>query len=385
MVPEINGDTQDGFTAYKITLKKCLEHNQTFNYHLHYSNSGILEYYNSTDPYGHSTYDELFKYINGTLKIEDIWLKEIETPQATIDRQVLNVVCDGKPITTEQWTPAVCYEKDGAIVDEMFNFAVFRPTQADIAAGKYTTKESWDALVAQMFESLDALERAVAPLKQLEGKERHSVGVLFPLFNPQNTATACYDNWGEIDGERMDPNDPLHRRRMVIYMIDACLAVRERGYKNLHFNGFCWMDESIDVSQMDWYVRTVDKMIDARGYCMTVPAFKAPGHEKVYRAGFGFVPMQVEGETEEELLAAVRYNKSISTGVVATLASLEDKAAVDHFRRTLKCCLTAEMGNHLHLYEFGNGPAAVAAADRALYDELYAYLRHTLTVDDIVI
>ena len=382
MVPEINGDTTDGFTAYKITLKKCLEHNQTFNYHLHYSNSGILEYYNSEDPYGHSTYDELYKYIHGELKIEDIWLKEIETPQATIDRQVLRVVCDDKALTKDEWRSSVGYVKDGKITDVMFDFVVIQPPMEEVTDGKYATKTSWETLVKRYFDNLDALEPAVCSVKQLPEKEKHQVGVLFGLINPLSE----YVDWGEIDGERMDPNDPIHRRRMVKYLIDACLStMREKQYKNVRFNGFCWLDDSIDVTQLDWYVRTVDHMIDARGYCMTVPGHKAPGHEKVYRAGFGFVPMQVKGETEEELLESVRYNKSISTGVVARLASPDDAAAVKHFRLTLKSCLKAEMGDHLHLYAVGNGPRTVAAIDTALYDELYAYIKHRLTADDMII
>ena len=387
MVPECNGTTTDGVTAYKITLKKCLEHNQTDNYHMHYWQKNILDFYDSEEEYCHSAYDDLFKYIHGELKIDDIWMKELENPQGTIDRQAIACTVDGAAMTAEDWLPAVGYVKDGTITDAMYKMVVMQPDLNGVKDGKYNTKAAWDALVAQTFEKLDALDAAVEQVKQALNLENLGIGVVFGVINPTD-----YDNWGEIDGEAMNTGDPLHCRRMVKYQLDAYRnALSARGYKNVVFNGFRWMDDYIDESKLDWYVPTTDQIIDTRGFSMMVPAYKAPGHLKAYRAGFGMVPMYLNGKTEDELLECVKYNRDKDFGVVVELASL-DKGDVDRFKWTLKSCITVGSEKGLHLYEFGNGPRtlceAAHAADayaRSAYDELYAYLKHELAAEDMII
>ena len=387
IVPEVNGDTTDGFTAYKLTLKKCVEHNNADNYHLHYYHAGILQYYNSEDPYGHSTYDELYAYIHGNLKVEDIWLKEIENPQGTIDRQAIQRCCNGTALTAEEWLPAVGYVKDGKIVDTMYTMAVVQPRKDDVCNGKYTTKASWDALVEDVFANLDTLEAAIEQVKQALNLEKHPIGVVFGVINPKN-----YDNWGAIDGETMDTNNPIHRRRMIKYQLDAYrAALVAREYKNIEFNGFRWMDDYIDLDELDWYVPTTDQIIDTRGFSMLSLAHKAPGHKMVYRAGFGMVPMQVVGNTEEELNESLRFNKVNDYGAEIRVASL-DKADVDLFKKTLKGCIDNGMEKGLHLYLFEKGPRTLReAADatdayvRSAYDELHAYVKHELLAEDILI
>ena len=238
-------------TAYKTTIKKCIEYGFTDQFHLHYHNGALLGCIASEDEYIHSAYDDLYAYIHGKQDPDKLWIKQPK-PQRTIDRQIFKGVLT-KPLTASDWLPMVGYIKDGAVADTMFSMTTIEPPLEAVQRGEYRTKAQWDAWVDTTFAALDALEQAAEKTAQALQKEKCPVGVLFSLFNTRDGA------WGELDGETMNTADLEHRRRMVIYLIKRYRdTLAARGYRHIGFNGFYWTEPLIRKEEIDWYVRVAD-------------------------------------------------------------------------------------------------------------------------------
>ena len=290
----------------------------------------------------------------------------------------------------------------------MYERVTIQPSPVHIYHGSFDTKAKWDAWIhEQTFcpgKGLDALEEAVEQVKQALGLEKHGIGVFFTLPPPYNPADNphYYDNWGELNGVKMDANNPDHRFEMVKYMIDSYLeALKARNYKNVGFNGFYWFDEFVRADDIEWYVRVTDYIRTKFCFSLISPYYRASGYDLAYRAGFELVSMQsnyfpngtvgiLNCGTEDRLTENAKYVKSNGMGIEMEMDDPSKKDGVTGFKKTMKVCLENGNNEGLCVHYFGNGPLTMIQAAysedeylRSFYDELHGFLKNTLKVEDI--
>ena len=374
---EMSCPVESCVTAYKTTIKKCIEYGYTDRFHLTYFNGSLLGCYESGDEYIHSVYDDLFLYIHGKQDPEKLWIKQPQ-PQRTIDRQILRGFVE-ESMTAADWLPSVAYIKDGMIADTLFPLVSIEPPIAAVQNGELNTKAQWDAWLDTAFSAMDALEEAARQTAAALGKERCPVGLLFTLFNTRE------GEWGELDGERMNTTDLDHRRRMVLYLIDAYLSrAAERGYTNIGFNGFFWAEPLIRETELDWYVGVTDYICTTFGFSSAAPAYRAEGHTACYRGGFGLNTMRVDGKTAHELQESIDYIKQNSLGMELGLDDPSNEDDREAYRTALSLCVKQAVHDGLNRHRFAHGAVTVgqlAKEQAPLYDQLHAYIKHELKAD----
>lgn len=355
--PEICSSGQEHITGYKETLKRGAQYGIMQTYNLHYWQKPMMEACYSDDPYIRSCYDDLYKYIHCKLNPDEVWIKPVETPQHTMDVQLLHMHGD-LPTTAEEWLPIIAHRKDGVIDDTMMTRLCLSPDPQALYSVEFSTKAGWDAWTDRVFKSLDALNEAVGQVKEALNDSERTVDVMFALpscYNPDSDPH-FYDNWG--DG--LNPNDPDDRFEMVKHLIDTYpTRLRSGQYPHLKFFGYRWIEPFVRAEQNDWYLRTTDYI--RTKFCFSLIEPDDGRENGCYRAGFEYVVLRFD-ETNAENAVSAKFR---GMGVQRHLSSVADLDAA------IASATAAETTNELQTYWFADGKLPAEGSD--LYEALHTY------------
>ena len=319
---------------------------------------------------------------------------------------VLKGYCAGKVYTVNEWLPVLGYIKDGKIVDTMYTATTIMPSPNTVYWGGMNTKAEWDSWRQHSYKNIDTLNEAAVAVQTALGLKEHKVKVFLTLANPNNdhiVNDGYYDNWGSLDGVKMDVTNNEHRLTMIKYMVDSYIAeFNAKNYSNVELAGFYWFDESLDTDDWLWYMRMNYYIDSVNKLSLISPFYKATGWDKCKTYGFDLTSMQSNyfpngtvGDLNCGTVNRLAANADIVKngkigGIEMEMDSSAKKDGITGWKLTMKTGVETGIVNGFHVHYLGGGPRSVYdismsgdAYFRSAYDELYQYMHNSLTVDEI--
>ena len=317
--------------------------------------------------------------------------------------------------TVEELIPYVAYvDKNGEIVDTMFDSFTFVPIHSDYPSGGRLTltngkpgaiMSDWLMYLDNTFKdgvNTDALDEAVGQVFSKLGKSG-KMKVFFTIPYP----AAQSKPFGDIDGDGKDEYSRTLEERVAITKWFADLTIErfnERNYQNLEFAGFYWYREEVNQSNSDHEVELVKETSDyihSKGMSFLFdPFYLSLGFDEYKEFGFDCAFMQpnycfndyfTELSLKEFAKTATRFGTGCEIEVVEPyklMNSLDVEGA--KFQRYLYYGAKYGYMNTAHSYYQGAGPGTfytMAKSSntymRSLYDDLYKFIKGTYEYKDI--
>ena len=318
---------------------------------------------------------------------------------------ILKGYCFDKVYRTAEWMPVVGYMKDGEVLDTLYDATTIMPSPSHVYWGWFNHKWLWDDWVAHTLKNLETLNRAARNVQEALELKEYKIRVFPTLVNPINAADNphYYDDWGSLDGVKMDVNNDEHRFVMLKYLIDKYIReIAAQQFTNIELVGFYWFDEFVSEEQLEWYNRVTD-YVRSKGLITMISTFyKAPGWTLCDEAGFDLHSMQpnyyptgtvgsMNIGTERRLGATMNLinNRRIG-GIETELGYHTEKDSITGLKMTLKLGVETGIVNGYHVHYFGGGPSSpyemsrsTDAYFRSCYDELYKYMHNKLQPRDV--
>ncbi|MBP3387467.1 MAG: DUF4855 domain-containing protein [Clostridia bacterium] len=317
--------------------------------------------------------------------------------------------------TVEELIPYVAYiDKNGEIVDTMFDSFTFVPIHSDYPSGGRLTltngkpgaiMSDWLMYLDNTFKdevNTDALDEAVGQVFSKLGKSG-KLKVFFTIPYP----AAQSKPFGDIDGDGVDEYSRTLDERVAITKWFADLTIErfnERNYENLEFAGFYWYREEVNQSNSDHEVELVKATSDyihSKGMSFLFdPFYLSLGFDEYKSYGFDCAFMQpnycfydyfTELSLKEFAKTATRFGTGCEIEVVEPyklLSSPETEGL--KFQKYLYYGAKYGYMNTAHSYYQGAGPGtfytmakSTNAYLRSLYDDLYKFIKGAYEYKDL--
>lgn len=292
-------------------------------------------------------------------------------------------------------------DPEGEVKDTMFDGFLFLPSTAALPSGGRpyadSVKSDWDRLLDQVFledYNLDALDKAVAEIKETLNMPDYKVKVYYTLLYPSMSRTAFGDVDG--DGKSEDFSKLADRIKATKWYIEEFLKRYEAaGFENLELHGFYWFHETINNDEEDELtVPAVSKLVHDKGYqFFWIPYFSARGYYEWTSYGFDAACLQPNyafgGEISKYRIATVadllkEFNLCIEI-------ELDGKALSDpmYYQRYMEYMKGGTyygyMTDSIHMYYQGTLDIYRASQSkvqriRNIYEYTYQFIKKTLNI-----
>ena len=319
---------------------------------------------------------------------------------------ILKGYCFGRVFRTEEWLRVVGYvTKEGQVADTMFEATTIMPSPGHVYWGEFGTKDKWDAWVKHTMLNLETLNRAAEQVQDALQLKEYKIKVFPTLVNPHNASDNphYYDNWGYLNGVKMDVKNDDHREQMVRYLINTYITeIEKKQYNNIELAGFYWFDEYIVAEDLEWYNDITDYVRSKGLRTLISPFYRATGWQLCDEAGFDIHSMQSNyfpngtvgilncGTIQNLYDNAAIVNSGAIGGIEMELDNHEKKDGITGWKQTLKVGVQTGIVNGYHLHYYGGGPSTPVLLSkstnpyfRSAYDETYLYMKNKLSVSDI--
>ena len=307
-------------------------------------------------------------------------------------------------MSVEQYMPYVAYiDKEGKIVDIMFDGYLFLPTSAAFPSGglahKDSTKSDWVYVLDNMFKTnynMDALNRAAQKVKdelKLDKNYKYKVyaALLYPTMNHK---------FGDIYGDGSVDTFKNNKQRIDAvkwYINEFYSRFNSGNYSNLEFAGFYWHHETMDngTDELELLNGVADYVHEKDSQFFWIPYYLSNGYSRYSEFGFDFACMQPNYAFNESAHISYIENTALITKMYNMCVEMEiDPKALynDIFYKRwmdyLKGGVYYGYMDALHMYYQGGMPGAfhtAALSDdprvRLVYDYTYDFIKHKLKLN----
>ncbi|MDD2269273.1 MAG: DUF4855 domain-containing protein [Eubacteriales bacterium] len=304
-------------------------------------------------------------------------------------------------MSVEQYMPYVAYvDKEGKIVDIMFDGYLFLPTSAAFPSGGYahkdSTKSDWSYVLDNMFKTnynMDALNQAAQKVKdelKLDSSYKYKVyaALLYPTMNQK---------FGDIYGDGSADTFKNNQQRIDAvkwYINEFYSRFNSGNYANLEFAGFYWHHETMDngTDELVLLNGVADYVHEKGTQFFWIPYYLSNGYSRFSEFGFDFACMQPNYAFKENAHISFIENTALITKMYNMCVEMEiDPKALynDIFYKRwmeyLKGGVYYGYMEALHMYYQGGMPGAfheAALSDdprvRLVYDYTYDFIKHKL-------
>lgn len=316
--------------------------------------------------------------------------------------------------TETELTSVLSYESNnGQITDTLFDGVAFRPTTNWMyiysnGGGQIrnTTKREWSSFlynnILQDDYNLPALEKAAGNLKQTLGMPEYKAAVYLPLMITRDG----FDGWGEIDGVALNFTNSVDRIAALKWLVDESIAAFDsKGFVNVELCGFYYIDEAMREGDMD-ILPSVTEYVRSKGLkTFWAPYSDAngtrPSDEYLWDDyGFDEATYQINYFPGREDLPAARdesYIKYIGENVSAHGANIEMELC-GRTKKNISGLKAYFKGGIDYGYMNGDFISWWILSDcntveylrdsddayiRSTYDEMYKFIKKTLTKKEI--
>jgi len=294
--------------------------------------------------------------------------------------------------------PYVAYtDKDGNIVDTLFDGYLFLPSTAPLPSGgrPYGTNyaSDWNGLFDQLFKSgvnFDALNKTAETTKKSLGigELKLKVYVAIPHMDVN-----LYD-FGDIDLDGDNESLTTLEGRVYVARAYAERVIEEfdaMGYQNLELCGFYWFHEEISGADVETS-KAVNAMFDEIGYQLFwIPYFNASGYSRWEEFGFDvccYQPNYAFSITVDKSRLPIAVDAALRYGMCLEIET-DDSALGDiRFFQKYMDYLSygvdyGYMNGAIHMYYqsiglFGKASLSDDSRVRLLYDYTYQFIKGIL-------
>lgn len=304
--------------------------------------------------------------------------------------------------------PYVAYlDKDGNILDTMFDGFLFLPSTGNLPSGGYPYDSSekpnkwsdWKYLYNLTFEEgkgFDALNKTTAKVKEaLNLPDDFKVKVYATIMYPSADAK----NFGDCDddGTAEDMTLLADRLKVISTYMDMYLnTFAEKNYDNLELDGFYWFHEAAHYNKDYEMISGAAQIAKERGtQTFWIPYFKASGYNMWDQYEFATACMQ----PNYVFNSSVPYSqledaaKLIKDGGMGIEIEINTKALSNsnYFKRYMSYLgygITAGyMKDCIHMYyqeteAFNKACYSSGIHTRLVYDSTYQFIKGTLTAPE---
>lgn len=321
--------------------------------------------------------------------------------------------------TKEDLLPYVAYvDKNGRIKDTMFDSLLFLFVQGRCPSGgclgyhgEPSLLSDWEYMIDLLFEngySLSALDAAYEETKNaLSLPEEKKLKVYLTAPVPKISLQPFGDMNGDgIEEKLLSTDDCVNA---YLWFVDEVTRRFEAmSFKNIELDGWFWSNESISRVTRDdeeTFAASCVKGLHERNYkCVFIPYFQAGGAEKAEKVGFDCVTMQPNlsfnkplqldpaGAMEDFTEACRKYGFGIELEIHQGVKNKEtQKLYGEYFYEYMRSCIkSGMMTDSVHTYYQCAGPGVFydcAVSDdeylRGIYDNLYKFIKGSLTLSDL--
>lgn len=296
--------------------------------------------------------------------------------------------------------PLVAYlDKDGNIKDTLMDGFAYCPTGAlpsGAGAHNYTKKIDWDFLFDNTFNGhngFNKLDEVVGQVKDALNRPDYTVQVYCTLLFLHPDVT----DFGDVDGDGVTENlsSPEGRRKVLDWYLHRCMdEFSARGYKNLEFGGFYWVNEAVTWEWDDTYIikEVADYVHEVGSYFLWIPYYTAHRYFLGYELGFDIVCMQPNYVFDLDspfyrvpATAALTKAQGMCVEIEHTFQAKGDPTYARFYMQYLQYgALTGYMGaTHIYyddLYNFSEMAYSDSPLCRMQYDATYAFAKETLEI-----
>ncbi len=320
--------------------------------------------------------------------------------------------------TKEELLPYIAYMKDGKIQDTMFDSLLFLFVQGRCPSGGClgyhagpSLLSDWEYMLDVLFEqgySLSAANEAFGEVKSalnLPARQKLKIYLTAPV--PKISLEPFGDMNGDgIEEKLLSTQDCIDA---YLWFVDqAARRFEAAGLDNLEIDGYFWINETISRSTRDdeeFFARGCVEGLHARGLkSVFIPFFQAGGCQKYESVGFDVATMQPnlsfnkplqadpDGAMEDFVEACRKYGFGIELEIHQGVKNPETRDIyTEYFNAYMRSGIkSGMMTDSVHTYYQCAGPGVFydcALSDdpylRKIYENLYKYIKGTLTPEDL--
>lgn len=304
-------------------------------------------------------------------------------------------------------------DKNGEILDTMFDSFMFSALKGALPSGRKGNQggspplmSDWQYYIDNIFDieyNCGAIERALDRVKLATGKSDYKMKLVINMLYPNISPNMPF---GDFDGDGVTNfcrNKDEQLALFAWFMDTVIQTMEERGYNNITLGGFYWEAESIATKRGEEefeFVKSVSDLVHERDLdFFWAPFLYGNGFDRVDDLGFDCAMMQpnlpfldyAEPETLYEFDEVIRkYGLGIDIEIHWNASWL---SAADNAKRISQFYDYLEAGYYLgfmkdaaHCYYQNSDPGTFyhfaksnSVKLRAIYDDLYAFIKHTFT------
>jgi hypothetical protein len=307
---------------------------------------------------------------------------------------------DSARLTKEVFLSYAGYvDKNGKILDTMFDGFLFLPTTGALPSGakayEKSIKTDWDYLLNNVFAkdiNLDALNQAVGEIKAALGKPDYKVNVYYTILYPSQSIS----NFGDVDGDGVSENFSKleDRAKAIAWYVDEFIKRFEQGnYENLKLSGFYWFHETINKDENDLdTIRATSNIVHERDYQLFwIPYFNSNGFAQWTDYGFDAVCLQPNYAFNADVSVdrirdtadiAKEYNMCIEIEINSP--ALSDNVYFQRYMDYLQGGITyGYMNDSIHMYyqsvmDIYKASKSESAKTRLIYEYTYQFIKKNL-------
>ncbi len=296
--------------------------------------------------------------------------------------------------------PYVGYiDKDGKVIDTMFDGFLFLPGTGQMPNGGYgegrSRKPDWDFLLSNMFDKgkgMDELEKTAEYVKEQLGLSELNLKVFVAIPRIHYAVK----DFGDVDGDGISEDLSKSEDRIKVgstYIKQINDLFNAKNYKNLSLCGFYWFRE--DINRIDI---TITKEITAEARKQGYPMFWIPYNEAegftrwkefgfeagCYQPNYAF-DLEVEEFTLTEAAECAKmYNMCIELEMQEN--TISDKRFFVKYMNYLRHGVEDGYMHAIHMYYqsfgiLGRASRSLNHRARLAYDYTYKFVKRELTVD----
>lgn len=257
-------------------------------------------------------------------------------------------------------------------------------------------KQDWEYVLNHTFDGqagFDKLEEAVQQVKDALDIPDYKVKVYVTYLTLRDGNA----NFGDVDGDGISENtaSSADRKKIIDWYIDETMRrFDEKGYKNLEFDGFYWVNESVVWEKDDSQIITeVADATHAKGHnLLWIPYYKANRFFTGYELGFDIVCMQpnVVFKTDSPLwrfdsTAAMTKARKMCVEIEHSYQALSDPAFARTYMLYLLYGVTTGYMDAIHIYyddvdNFSKMAVSDSELCRMQYDATYDFIKEKLDI-----
>ena len=300
----------------------------------------------------------------------------------------------------ENLLPLVAYlDEDGNIKDTLMDGFIYcshynLPSGSQAHLINYM--KDWEYVLNHTFNGqagFDKLDETVAQVKAALNIPDYKVKVYVTYL----TLRDDNPNFGDVDGDGISENTaiPEDRKKIVDWYIDETMRrFNEKGYENLEFDGFYWVNESVVWEKDDSQIITeVADATHAKGHnFLWIPYYKANRFFTGYELGFDIVCMQpnVVFTTDAPLwrfdsTAAMTKARKMCVEIEHSYQAFADPAFARTYMLYLLYGATTGYIDAIHIYyddvdNFSKMAVSDSELCRMQYDATYNFIKGNLDI-----